>query len=306
MSAQGKYVSIPKKDGRSRVIFVPDRTTRKHCRDLLPRLHDLQEQFCDPNVVHGFYRGRSPVTNAEQHVGYRFSVCFDLSNFFHSVTEPMVRGYLVSLPKTRSWMFTDSKFSSHNPTMQAIAEQGLPTSPLVANIAAVKLDQDLVALGCRYTRYADDLTFSTNDEADIERLLREVPALVAKHGFAVNPHKTHVLRASQGRRIITGVAVDDAGLHVSRAVKRRLRAARHNGWHRKARGLEEWAKLKRPDDTFFKGVVRLAARWTRSFRKGTLTRDELNSRFDGLKLSANTAERQAVLDEVKLMCSAFS
>ena len=199
-NASGRYVTIPKKDGRSRVIFVPDRSTKKDCRDMLPLLHDLQERLCDPAVVHGFYRGRSPVTNAEQHVGYRFSVCFDLSNFFHSVTESMVRSVIANLPNMRSRMFTVQLIGTPQAAPVVIAEQGLPTSPILANLAAIPLDKALVALGCRYTRYADDLTFSTNDEADIERLLRDVPEIVQANGFHVNPHKTHVLRAVSGRR----------------------------------------------------------------------------------------------------------
>lgn len=126
-----------------------------------------------------------------------------------------------------------------------------------------------------YTRYADDLAFSFNFPDVVEMLMREVPRIVEKHGFRINPSKTHLQCAKAGRRIITGVAVD-SGVHPTREIKRRIRAAAHqsetgrltqrtermllsralsnkqSGASLRAmlvgqlRGLEEWAKLKLP------------------------------------------------------------
>jgi hypothetical protein len=76
---------------------------------------------------------------------------------------------------------------------------------------------------------------------------QRVPALAESHGTPVNPEKTRLQRAKAGRRIITGVAVSDTGLHPTRAAKRRLRAARHQGRTRHARGLAEWCRLAPPD-----------------------------------------------------------
>lgn len=267
----GDYRLIPKGNGKMRKILVTTARFRNENRKLVPLMHRLQQMACDTNpgpVVHGFYLGRSPVTNAMRHIGFQYSVCFDLENFFPSVTRAMFDKALTWLPSEHRperditvrnrmrVMFVDDKANaSHG--HEAIAEQGIPTSPMVANIAASPLDRKLVVLGSKageyqfpitYTRYADDLTFSFNDPAFIDMLLTEVPQLVAAAGFKVNERKTHVQRAKQGRRIITGIGVDDTGIHPTREVKRRLRAALHNGWCRKAAGLAEWCKLKLPFD----------------------------------------------------------
>lgn len=260
----GNYRLIPKGNGKMRKILVTTARFRHENRKLVPLMHHLQQMACDTNpgpVVHGFYMGRSPVTNAMRHVGFQYSVCFDLENFFPSVTRKMFDAALTWLPsehnpntgiiqRTMRVMFVNDKAQT-SAEKTAIAEQGIPTSPMVANIAASPLDRKLVVLGggaITYTRYADDLTFSFNDPAFVDMLLTTVPQLVAAAGFKVNERKTHVLRAKQGRRIITGVGVDDTGIHPTRDVKRRLRAALHNGWCRKAAGLAEWCKLKLPFD----------------------------------------------------------
>ena len=82
------YHSVPK-GGRKRWVFSPPKREKCLLRMNLPRLHQWQEAICDPEVVHGFYRGRSAVTNAMQHVGHQYTLSMDLENFFSSVTSEM-------------------------------------------------------------------------------------------------------------------------------------------------------------------------------------------------------------------------
>lgn len=277
-----QVMKIPKKSGGFRTVAIPSRARKQACRDLLLRLHDLVREFCDPQIVHGFAEMRSPVTNALRHTGKRFTVSFDLQDFFDHVR---VREILSKPPSMRHIKNLNGCFVLSRRECEVvgdklgIARQGLPTSPLVANLAANEMDRQIAREfpSVVYTRYADDLSFSFDDPELIGPLRTRIPQITKDHGFPVNPNKTTVQDGQHGRRIICGVAVDDT-IHPTRAAKRKLRAAQHNAltgqtktfpvkqWARykrhggklavgkfvrewlkaKARGLEEWCALKLP------------------------------------------------------------
>lgn len=231
-------VQIPKKDGRKRVIYVPDEEEKEQLRGLLPDLN-LRAQKAAGETVHGFIHGRSPVTNALAHVGKAYTVTVDLSDFFDYVTGEKLQG---KLPKK----------VLEKVLVDGAARQGLPTSPAVANIAAADMDMAILrwiektGSAIVYTRYADDLAFSFDDPELVPVLPARIKQIVNRCGFNLNPQKVRVQYAGAGRRVICGVAVDDSGIYPTRAAKRRLRAARHQGNKGAARGLEEWCRLKRP------------------------------------------------------------
>lgn len=234
-------VTIPKKSGGTRTIYVPNRTEKAALRSIAGELTSKARRADKAGVVHGFTPGRSPVTNAQAHVGHRYTVSFDLADFFESVTPERLVGKL-------------SKAELDAVMVDGAARQGLPTSPAVANLAASDLDKAILKWIERagkqvvYTRYADDLTFSFDDPALISALRDTIPQIVRRCGFVVNHHKIRVQAAAAGRRIVCGVAVDDAGVHPTRTAKRRLRAAQHQGHVAQAAGLAEWCALRPPRD----------------------------------------------------------
>lgn len=306
-----RTVIIPKGNGKTRTIHVPDKGEMARLRALVPELTKRMVEADKCGVMHGFFSGRSCVTNAMQHVGFRFTLKFDLKDFFDTVTSTMVEGSkdcfifppLPPLPllEPGQWVFytktngkaqegrvkqrhpvrdaywvvyrcnldwdhyynytgaltmaEDLRLTKEEPNQVGYAGQGLPTSPILANIAAAKMDEDICKLSrrqgrfdnrFRYTRYADDLTFSFNDLRVASILKAEVPRLVREHGFVLNEKKTRLQNAAFGRRVVTGVAVGDDGVYPRRSVKRRLRAARRHGNNPQASGLEEYLKLKVP------------------------------------------------------------
>lgn len=228
---------LPKKSGGMRLIYAPSPAYKTRLQGYLPELNRLVQMLSPKDVVHGFYPGRSPVTNARAHIGYRFSVCFDLADFFDSVSANHVLRYIPHLIE--------------DVIIDGAARQGLPTSPAVANLAAIRMDRAILeAYGERvqYTRYADDLSLSLNDGSLVDELLVWIPRIVASHGFAINPKKTHTQTAQHGRRIITGVAVGETAIYPPRRTKRKLRAAEHRGKPSRAAGLREWVSLKLPKE----------------------------------------------------------
>ncbi|MHB8440407.1 MAG: reverse transcriptase family protein [Acidimicrobiales bacterium] len=217
--------SIPKKGGGKRVLYIPNRAEKAPLTAAAGQLAKKAARLDRAGVVHGFARGRSPVTNALAHV--------------ESVTAEKLAGKLSA--DELALVLVDGA-----------ARQGLPTSPAVANIAASDLDRAILKWVAKtekqliYTRYADDLTFSFDDAALIAVLRRKIPEIVGRCGFVVNEHKTHVQAAVAGRRVICGVGVDAEGVHPTRWAKRHLRAAKHAGNDAAAAGLAEWCRLRPP------------------------------------------------------------
>src|SRR5262249_60767938 len=106
--------------------------------------------------------------------------------------------------------------------------QGAPSSPALTNIICRGLDARLARiaeeLGFRYTRYADDMTFSGSGPArgNVNRLLSRVRHVVEQEGFRVHPDKTRVLRRGR-RQEVTGLVVNHR-VNIPRATLRRFRA----------------------------------------------------------------------------------
>ena len=234
-----RTVEIPKRNGQTRTVYVPSRAEKQALRQALPAIAAKVQAASAPGILHGFVCGRSPVTNARAHVGRKCTVTFDLRDFFASVQAehlPMLDGETLDLV-----------------LVEGSPRQGLPTSPAVANLAALRLDRAISGWLKRtgdkravYTRYADDLTLSCDSPEVLQQAQEKIPQLVTRHGFQVAPEKTHVYLASAGRRMVTGVAVDEHGVYPTRKMRRRLRAARHQGHHSEARGLAEWCRLRLP------------------------------------------------------------
>lgn len=137
-----------KRSGGFRTIYVPCPSRMADLRSLVPDLNAIQRSLCGP-WVHGFFPGRSPVTNAKAHVGQAWTLTADLSDFFDSVQKHHLEHYL--RPEVLDLVLVDGA-----------TRQGLPTSPPCANIAAIAMDAEITSRWPElvYTRYADDLTFS--------------------------------------------------------------------------------------------------------------------------------------------------
>jgi hypothetical protein len=234
------YFRIPKRSGGERIIAAPKRELKRVQRALLRQLVALLPVS---DHAHGFVIGRSVATNARPHVGKRVVLRYDLEDFFGTVTFGRVRGFLIAMgygyevATAVALLCTDADRQPvevdgeirHVPVGHRTCVQGAPTSPSICNAIAMRLDRRLAGLaaasGFAYTRYADDLTLSGDDEGKIGMLTRAVGEIVAGEGFRLNRSKTRIMR-SGGRQRVTGVVVNQvAGL--SRAERRKLRAQLH-------------------------------------------------------------------------------
>jgi RNA-directed DNA polymerase len=158
-----RYVdfSIPKKSGKMRIISAPSTALKILQRKLSQVLYSVYEP---KSSVHGFVPARSILTNAKQHVRKRFILNIDLKDFFHSIHFGRVQGIFMkppyNLPKEVAVVL--AKICCYDGKLP----QGAPTSPIVTNMICARMDSELRRLArefkCTYyTRYADDITFST-------------------------------------------------------------------------------------------------------------------------------------------------
>ena len=247
MSHIFRIARIPKGRGRFREVYVLAQNAQDALRELLPELLQAQRQVQKADVSYAFLPERNCALMALQHTGKHFTLSLDLENFFESVTiahvDDLVKPHIVTQ------CFVEGRL-----------RQGFATSPLLSDIAFAKVDAAILTVLNRiepdtvYTRYADDLVFSFDQAQTAGKLLTVIRQVVERFGFKVNERKTQVQSARNGRRIITGIAVDSRGIHTTRQTRRKLRAALHQENASSAQGLAEWAKCKLPG-AFFEPTI---------------------------------------------------
>ncbi|MEQ9499813.1 MAG: reverse transcriptase family protein [Deltaproteobacteria bacterium] len=240
--------TVPKRTGGQRLISAPKPELKRVQHWIAQK---ITEHLPVHGAAHGFLPGRSTVTNARVHAGAKIVVKIDLSDFYPTITTPRVKGLLrkagygEQVATTLALLVTESPRETiemkgktyYVATGARSLPQGAPTSPSITNAICLRLDARISALvksfGFRYTRYADDLTFSWHgkkDDAPIGPLLKVVGGIVRDEGFWVNRKKTRVLRRGR-RQQITGLVVNDdheIKARVPRRTVRNLRAAIKN------------------------------------------------------------------------------
>jgi len=162
------------------------------------------ESYLAP-AVHGFVRFGSTKANAAKHVGNPFLQKLDILDFFESVTNERVREalQLLGLGEPAAQLIADLTTCNNRLPL------GAPTSPLISNLVLREFDIDLLKLiegkGITYTRYADDLAFSSIREFDIQS---DVARLLGQRGLGLNPRKCHKFKLGQPM-FVTGLSVSN-------------------------------------------------------------------------------------------------
>lgn len=169
---EDKYTefSIPKKSGGVRQIKAPVDQLKKLQRRLADLLNQCFEEINKKgkqkkSISHGFRKKHSIITNANKHINKRHVFNIDLEDFFPSIHFGRIQGFFLKnehfqlKPEVAT---TIAQIACHN----KVLPQGSPCSPIISNLIGHLLDVRMVYLAkkakCTYSRYADDLTFSTN------------------------------------------------------------------------------------------------------------------------------------------------
>lgn len=224
---------IPKRHGGVREISAPEKDLKliqyrlslllQNCVDEINAANGIFEDESHFGIAHGFKRKHSILTNARMHKTRRYVFNVDLHDFFGSINFGRVRGFFIK----------DKNFSLSEKVATVLAQiachenkipQGSPCSPVISNLIGHVLDIHLARLassaGCTYTRYADDLTFSSSKpdfpisiarraDCDAQKWLpgNGLNRLVKKCGFTFNDTKTR-MQYRDSRQEVTGLSVN--------------------------------------------------------------------------------------------------
>ncbi len=237
-----KTFEIDKKNGQKRTISAPIDKLKQLQENLASLLSECLKEIDGNNktLSHGFKDGYSIITNAKCHQNRRHVLNFDLEDFFGSIHFGRVRGYFIK----------NNNFELSEKVATIIAQicchdnklpQGSPCSPVVSNLIAHILDINLVneakKNNCFYSRYADDITFSTNKKEFPKKIARinksnefelhpKIMRVLKHCHFNVNTDKTRLQHESQ-RQVVTGLVVNNK-VNIRRDYYLKSRALVHN------------------------------------------------------------------------------
>ncbi len=227
-----KYIhfKIPKKTGGSRTISTP-----------FPFLKHVQKQF---NIIlslffvprssaNGFVKKRNILTNAEKHIGKKYVYNIDIQDFFPTVHYGRIKAVFQLDPFYVSLEL--AHLIAHLTCFKKILPQRAPTSPLLINAVCQSLDRLLVDLAkhyrCYYSRYVDDITFSSNqNKFEKGNFVKDLKEIIQQQGFRINAKKTRLQRSTQPQEV-TGVVVNKK-LNLTKNYIKKVRAMLNN-WKKK-------------------------------------------------------------------------
>lgn len=228
-----RHYSIGKKKTGEREISAPSSELKK----IQKRLNYFLQAYylmIKPAEVHGFVANPhylptkcNIIENAKVHVAKRHVLNIDLKDFFPGITAKRVKD-----------LFTSGLFGYNDQiansltllaTLNGRLPTGAPTSPVISNFICFQLDQDLIKF-CKinnlyYTRYADDLTFSSNNFISDDHVL-DIILVIEKNHFKINEKKLR-LKTNNRRQVVTGLTVNEK-VNVNRKLLKKTRAMLHD------------------------------------------------------------------------------
>jgi len=211
---------IPKKNRKlgNRIVYRIVNGTLSDLNKVI--FFHLNQVYSPLDPVNGFVRGRYTKRNASSHLNKRVVLNIDIENFFESITSEMVSAVFSKLGCTKGVADSLAKLTTLNGSLP----QGFFTSPILANLVSEEMDKALMIIAteknCAYSRYADDICFSSDSTLpDIE----DIRNILKKYGFKLNDQKTRYMYKGQ-KQYVTGLTVSDSDYpRIPRKTKKKIR-----------------------------------------------------------------------------------
>ena len=203
---------------KTRTIAAPNGIEFKQLLRCIAILLDLL--YIPHASAKGYIKGLSIKDNAIDHSAKKYVFNTDIVSFFDKIHQKEFIHFVEKLNVYPQNSFTSfllqniiANLCFHIKDGEIVLPQGAPTSPVISNIVCLSLDDDLSKLADKnsmhYTRYADDITFSSNhNHFDSNGKFRqELNQILKYHQFDINVSKTRLQFANQ-RQMVTGLVVN--------------------------------------------------------------------------------------------------
>lgn len=207
-SREYKSFTIPKRNWGQRIIDSPNKDLMNIQKDLLS---NLEKSFIFPTYVTAFIKNRWIKNNANKHISKKIVINIDIENFFHSITSDKIRdslGYYKWVNKGYIENFIDII------TYKWRLPQWSPTSPFIANLVFLWIDSIIISILKRYdknvwySRYADDITFSSNNEKIKDAIRIITDWVLPKYWYKAKKKKTTIYR-NHRKQLVTWLIVNE-------------------------------------------------------------------------------------------------
>lgn len=213
-----KEFIIPKKKGIRKINYLPHTSKLFNIQKGLMRYWGRQEL---PNCVKGFRKNENYLSYLESHVGSKYFLRVDIKDFFPSITESIIKKEIEHFivfdsPKDKEKILD---IVCDAVTHNGVIPQGAPSSPIISNLIMIRIDQRITkycqALGIRYTRYADDMLFSSGDfDFNIKKwFIKKIKYILSSNELKLNYSK---IKVGEGEISLNGYVVSDKGIRLSR------------------------------------------------------------------------------------------
>lgn len=200
-----KQIAIPK----IRTLYIPNDYANEKQRDLLKTLSKISL----PNNIFSKL-GMCYIDKAKYHLKQDYLVNFDIKDFFPTIHYMRIKKLYIGLgisPTTADKLSFLTTFNNQLP-------QGFVTSPILSNLVFYGIDQDLNRYlfykKVKYSRYADDLTFSSNKPIS-KIVLNRIAAIINSKGFKFNNDKT-IFYGKNDRKIVMKLILNENDINVTK------------------------------------------------------------------------------------------
>lgn len=225
-----KVYTIPKRTAGRRVIAHPSKKLKIYQKALVSI---LREKLIAHQSAYAYQVGRSIKDNAKMHMRGRYLLKMDFNDFFNSITPDIFLHQIeyanIRLSNAEKRLLIGLFFWNKTKSTDGklVLSVGAPSSPMISNFVMREFDdaiyQYTMQNSITYTRYADDLTFSTNEKDilfNVPSFVKGVLGKIYAHQITINDTKT-VFSSKAHNRHVTGITVtNDSTLSIGRERKR--------------------------------------------------------------------------------------